>query len=88
MAGQYRVAPDGLVARLENADLEVLMVVGHADRLGSQACNQLLAERRAALAPAPRAPGWAPACSDRRADIEATGSQTKARWPFRRKIDP
>lgn len=42
-----RTALDEFVARLENVDPETIMVVGHTDRFGSAAYNQILSERRA-----------------------------------------
>lgn len=42
-----RTSLDGLVAKLGSVDPEMIVVVGHTDRLGSEAYNQLLSERRA-----------------------------------------
>jgi OOP family OmpA-OmpF porin len=42
------IALDAFVGKLKNMSLEVITVVGHTDRLGSEAYNQKLSERRAA----------------------------------------
>jgi OmpA-OmpF porin, OOP family len=42
-----REALDAFVVRLQGATLGVIRVVGHADRLGSEAYNQILSEDRA-----------------------------------------
>lgn len=42
-----RVALDGFIVRLQGASLGMIRVVGHADRLGSEAYNQILSEDRA-----------------------------------------
>ena len=42
-----RAALDDFVARLEGATLGTIRAVGHADRLGSEAYNQILSEERA-----------------------------------------
>jgi OOP family OmpA-OmpF porin len=50
---RYAIRPDAgsklddLVGKLRNVNLEVIIAVGHADRLGSDAYNQKLSVRRA-----------------------------------------
>ena len=41
-------ALDDFIEKMKNINAEVIIAVGHADRLGSDAYNQLLSERRAA----------------------------------------
>ena len=41
-------ALDGLVSKIKDIKLEVIIAVGHADRFGSDAYNQKLSEKRAA----------------------------------------
>ncbi|MBC7944813.1 MAG: OmpA family protein [Burkholderiales bacterium] len=41
---------DDLASTLEGADYDVILLVGHTDRIGSDAYNQKLSERRAAAA--------------------------------------
>ncbi len=43
-----RVVLDGLVSRAKDLNLEVIIAVGHADWVGTDAYNQKLSERRAA----------------------------------------
>ena len=43
-----RAALDGVAAQARELDLEVVLVVGHTDRIGGDAYNQRLSERRAA----------------------------------------
>ncbi|MDR1276149.1 MAG: OmpA family protein [Candidatus Accumulibacter sp.] len=43
-----KAALDNIVARSQSLALEVVIAVGHADRIGSAALNQKLSERRAA----------------------------------------
>jgi outer membrane protein OmpA-like peptidoglycan-associated protein len=42
-----RVALDAFIVRLQGASLGMIRVTGHADRLGSEAYNQILSEDRA-----------------------------------------
>jgi OOP family OmpA-OmpF porin len=48
LRAEGRAALDEFVGELKGATLEAIRVVGHADRLGSEAYNQILSEERAA----------------------------------------
>jgi OOP family OmpA-OmpF porin len=48
LRSEGRVALDDFLGRLKGASIGTIRVVGHADRLGSEAYNQILSEDRAA----------------------------------------